>query len=417
MSAAIRLRLMRVWWIGAAMVWACQPRPPAGVVDVSKTGPEAFAKTTTAAAVCFAPAETIVNDPRLSSEVHTMRMLGAVSYDGSPAIVTARNERVTVRVSDETGRFSVVQQILLPLGDTQPEEVMLADMDGNGHADAVSSDRKSLWVAQGSAKGFRKATKIANLDGVDKSHWLAGRVDADGDGRAELIYSKSDHSSDPTQRSFELYRVDGQLHHVQTIFEKSTADNVTTGDLDGDGRMDVVTSSSAGARTIRFALNNGHGFDSAEQVPTGKKDQWHRDVLIGDFDGDGDNDMAATGSGNEVVHLRNDDGSFAPTATFQLEGIGIRAAAGDFDGDGITDLSVLLNGPAGKYAPRDRHDGGRAVRVARASLRDRRLQVGCHREDLKAYRGPRSKFAQQLAAAEQTARAAAQKSRTSVSIR
>jgi hypothetical protein len=332
--------------MACALMVGCPPKRPMDVVDFPATGP-ATAKTTARSSMCFAPVETIVNDQNLSSETHTMRMLGAVTYKGSAAVVTARNEHVTVRVSDGTGRFSVAQQIELPLGDTAADEVVLADMDGDGHPDAVSSDRKALWVASGSPKGFRKATAVARLGPADKLPWLHAAVDANGDGKAELVFTKDDYSRDPSVRTYELFGVQGgKLIHMQTLFAGPTRYNLSVGDINGDGRADLAVTTRLPRRSIHFALNNGNGFDSPNVVVTGTKDEAHRGrVLIADFDGDGDADMAALSGHDVLILIRNDGGRFAPTQTLQLEGKRGKATSGDFDGDGVADVMALLEGP------------------------------------------------------------------------
>jgi FG-GAP-like repeat len=332
--------------MACALTMACHSKPPVEVVDVPLTGPAVTGPATASSSLCFVPAETIVNDPDLSSETHTMRMLGAVSHKGAAAVVTARDERLTVRVSDATGHLSVAQRVALPLGDTAADEVVLADMDGDGHPDAVSSDRKALWVARGSANGFLEPTAVAQLDPADTTLWLTAGVDADGDGKAELLYRKVDHSREPAVRTQELFGVKGgTLVHQQTVLADGDFGVLSIGDINGDGRADLAVGSSLPRRSIHFFLNNGNGFDAATVVETGPKGESHRGrTLIADFDGDGDADMATLGDG-ALILIRNDGGRFAPTQTFQLHGNRARVITGDYDGDGVADVMALMEGP------------------------------------------------------------------------
>ena len=73
-------------------------------------------------------------------------------------------------------------------------------------------------------------------------------------------------------------------------------------------------------------------------------DSTPRFVAVGDFNGDGNQDLAV-GNGNDVsVLLGNGDGTFRP-AVHYAAGIGpIFVAAGDFNGDGKLDLAVAISG-------------------------------------------------------------------------
>ena len=98
-------------------------------------------------------------------------------------------------------------------------------------------------------------------------------------------------------------------------------------------------------------------------------------VAVGDFNGDGIQDLAVTNSGsaNVSVLLGLGDGSFTPQETF---GVGVfprSVVAADIDGDGVQDLavanaavntvSVLLGDGRGGFGPVSRpSDAGRRCR-------------------------------------------------------
>src|SRR5260221_404051 len=88
-------------------------------------------------------------------------------------------------------------------------------------------------------------------------------------------------------------------------------------------------------------------------------------VAVGDFNGDGKQDLAVANysSSNVTVLLGNGSGGFAPAAGSPLSvgTNGISVAVGDFDGDGKQDLAVanwnsanvtvLLGNGAGGFSP------------------------------------------------------------------
>jgi len=87
----------------------------------------------------------------------------------------------------------------------------------------------------------------------------------------------------------------------------------------------------------------GAGFASAvnyadaETTPTG--------MAVGDFNGDGQADLAITNNSNGIaVLLGNGDGTFRPPVSYAVGGGSSSVAVGDFNGDGRIDLVVANQG-------------------------------------------------------------------------
>jgi len=124
-------------------------------------------------------------------------------------------------------------------------------------------------------------------------------------------------------------------------------------DVNNDGLTDVLSLSETG--TLLTALGRGNGtFTVANQEPTGNTD--FSDLIIaGDFDMDGNVDVAKITYGNGVGHgdntqqdselillTGNGDGTFQPAkAGVDLQVVeAISAVVGDFNGDGFLDVVV-----------------------------------------------------------------------------
>lgn len=116
---------------------------------------------------------------------------------------------------------------------------------------------------------------------------------------------------------------------------------VVTGDFNGDGKLDLVLTDSAG-NDVLILLGNGDGtFQPPITVAVGNQPQA---IIAEDFNNDGNLDLAVTNNGDNTVTLLagNGDATFAemsgsPYAT----GNGPSAIqAGDFNGDGKLDLAV-----------------------------------------------------------------------------
>ena len=107
-----------------------------------------------------------------------------------------------------------------------------------------------------------------------------------------------------------------------------------TGDLNGDGNPDLVV---AGAGFVSVLLGNG---DGAFQMPV-TYSVGVTDPVVGDFNGDGKLDIAATGSGIAVLP-GNGDGTFQPPIDSSYFGCGASyAIAADFNRDGKLDIAAL----------------------------------------------------------------------------
>ena len=111
------------------------------------------------------------------------------------------------------------------------------------------------------------------------------------------------------------------------------ASRIITADVDGDGYKDILTALSGGVTVL---LNNKDGtfnVSSNYGMPA-------RDVAAADFDGDGDIDMATSGSSAPIsIRLNNGDGTFGSVTSYGAGGTyAKRLSAGDLNGDGIADL-------------------------------------------------------------------------------
>jgi hypothetical protein len=176
-------------------------------------------------------------------------------------------------------------------------------------------------------------------------------ADLDGDGDIDLVSSNTTDDKTPSRENGSLYwyENDGKGNFTQHIIaqkENGWFERLAIGDIDGDGRPDVVV-----------VLNRAGGVVWFQNPGKPATQPWKRhvicdgklpgayDVTLGDFDGDGRLDVAAASwvGGNRFVWYRNPgkdgfdkqwpseviDEKIAETRTI---------AAADFNGDGRIDL-------------------------------------------------------------------------------
>ncbi len=141
--------------------------------------------------------------------------------------------------------------------------------------------------------------------------------------------------------------------------------SVAVGDFNGDGKSDLAVANAA-SNDVTILLGNGSGaFAPAAGSPVAAG-SGPVSVAVGDFNGDGQPDLAVANPFLNTVSvlLNNGGGSFVPAAgsPFASGGIEPRSlAVADFNGDGIRDLAVanfgsntvlvLLNDGSGGFGP------------------------------------------------------------------
>lgn len=128
---------------------------------------------------------------------------------------------------------------------------------------------------------------------------------------------------------------------------------IAPGDFDADGLTDIALVGGVGWVSVPIAFSRGGGTWDVRNVAIAGFASWASEpeavVHAGDFDGDGDSDLAMTGPSwwTTIPVARSlRDGSFAVTnhavADFPswTSVSGVSTLAADFDGDGCTDLAA-----------------------------------------------------------------------------
>jgi hypothetical protein len=143
------------------------------------------------------------------------------------------------------------------------------------------------------------------------------------------------------------------------------------GDFNGDGKQDLAVA-NAGSNNVSILLGDGAGnFSAPTNFDAGTSP---RSVAVGDFNGDGKQDLAVAnaGSNNVSILLGDGTGNFNAATSFGAGAFPLFVAVGDFNGDGKQDLatansnsnnvSILLGDGAGNFSAATNFDAGSSPR-------------------------------------------------------
>lgn len=248
------------------------------------------------------------------------------------------------------GTFTLVQSLPLSSGGAVAGAIV-ADMDGDGHLDAILAQANgSIVVFQGNGDGTFAESVVTSAIASTVAPALG---DFNGDGLADLA------AVDTRQSRIVVLLGDGSGRFTigPTIPASRQVTSVLAADFNLDGSDDVAFSDLAN-RGLGVALNDGGGqFAASVTVPT---DDTFMAAVACDLAGDARPDLTVAAQERGVVTAFVNDGTFTASA---LAGTGLKPIAilaADFNGDGRYDISTI-NDTTGTIATIVTTVGGNAV--------------------------------------------------------
>ena len=269
-----------------------------------------------------------------------------------PPGLTAGKAGITVRLEPQPGApaWTAASYAALAAGPPVPERSGgRTDVDGDGRDDLVAFTQDAdadVFVARSTGSAFGPRTRWHDAFAPAGRYPLTG--DVDGDGRDDIVaFTRADQMAD-VQVALSTGTSFGPAARWHDNF--APAGSVPAiGDLNGDGRDDIVVFTQASPwAVVNVALSTGTSF--------GPVVRWHdyfsaagETPAVGDVNGDGRDDAITFTHGSPwaVVYVALSTGaSFGPGQQWHpyFSAAGQTPRVGDVDGDGLADLVNFTGG-------------------------------------------------------------------------
>ena len=264
--------------------------------------------------------------------------------DGLADIATANRtgRSVSVLLGKSDGTFGAATNYASGLG---AFDIATGDLNGDGNTDLAVTDQfgsVNIFLGRGdgtfgNAIGITlqfdpEGVEIADLNNDGKLDLAVAIHGADesGEGSVGILLGKGDGTFQPP-----VYYKAGQ-----------NAMRLTVADLNGDGKLDLAVADENCCATNSLAVLRGNG-DGTFQAAKGSIPGVASDVAVGDLNGDGKLDVVLAGEfgGSVRVAIGNGDGTFQAAVNYPTPDSALTAVLTDLNADGK--LDILVGGSSG----------------------------------------------------------------------
>jgi hypothetical protein len=264
------------------------------------------------------------------------------------AVASSGNNSASILLGNGNGTFQA--PVNYPAG-TKPYRLALGDFNGDGKPDIAVADEGN----------YRANGAVTILLGNGNGTFLTGASyttgptavgiavgDLNGDGKQDLVATAAGTAQQGTGNAVFILLGNGngtfQAPSHFTYATGASPDGVAVADFNGDGKADLAIANYYG-NSMSVLLGNGNGtFGSPTSYAVGSSPfpLYTPNVTVADLNQDGKADLVVTdaGDGNAWVFLGNGNGTFQPGVNYAAGGGTQSVGVGDFNGDGKPDVAT-----------------------------------------------------------------------------
>lgn len=269
----------------------------------------------------------------------TITVKGLTAYSDKPFVVTFPSNNTI-----NAGSFAAPSQFQ---ASANPRNIAVVDINGDNKSDLAVANQTA-----GTLSIFKNVGKSGNILFAPKVDFTAGSGsfdiaygDFDGDGKPDLAVTNANSGGSSTVSIFKNTSSGQNISFAnKTDYEcGASATGVAVGDLDGDGKPDLIVASVNSVSIFVFkntSTAQSVSFASGISYFAGRPER----VSIGDLSGDGKPEIVIADFNGLVSVFKNESSngniSLGSKMDYQAGSFPVDVSIGDLDGDNKADLVV-----------------------------------------------------------------------------
>lgn len=250
-----------------------------------------------------------------------------------------------------------------------PSQLLLDDLDGDGGIDGVIAYKKArkLWILRGRKEDWTLEIPPDSYLTVEEEITDVALGDVDADGQKDLLVAAGERGRVTVFKGQGGLRFSAPLTRV--ISYDSELTRIVIADLDGDGRSEIVAG-LVQARAVAVFGGLSPLLDHPADAPRYPVGLQPDEMAAGDLDGDGRKDLVVMQRGQKRLVALNGQspGGLGTPRSYSLALAPNELALGDLNQDGRLDIATVGTDPSGLAllisAGADRYVGGTYATVA-----------------------------------------------------